>query len=248
MTLLIIILFCVCFSYKRSAALSQFVIHRGLIISVMQVGQWSQSNWPGRKRPISINVNRIVDSEVFAQIELIYILFVSVDRIGGVFLCILFCLSVAFFRISHDWVSIPYVAFTNTILLCMVTSPPLGWWIQSHKPSVDVERFIQCLKKKIVAFSFFDRIAFCNKTDPIRELDAAAFIDFFYFQYFYIFNRRRNAWLQFVKYNSLRAMFQSWFLTLTNPKFRSIIAMAPCTRCFQFSLSCWTKMSLLTSH
>ena len=35
---------CVChrlyflFSYKRSAALGQFVIHRGLIISVMQVG------------------------------------------------------------------------------------------------------------------------------------------------------------------------------------------------------------------
>ena len=34
--------FCHClyflFSYKRSAALGQFVIHRGLIISVMQVG------------------------------------------------------------------------------------------------------------------------------------------------------------------------------------------------------------------
>ena len=34
--------FCYClyflFSYKRSAALGQFVIHRGLIISVMQVG------------------------------------------------------------------------------------------------------------------------------------------------------------------------------------------------------------------
>lgn len=31
---------CCCFlvSYKRSAALSQFVMHRGLIISVMQVG------------------------------------------------------------------------------------------------------------------------------------------------------------------------------------------------------------------
>lgn len=29
--------FCLCFSYKRSAALGQFVIHRGLIISVMQV-------------------------------------------------------------------------------------------------------------------------------------------------------------------------------------------------------------------
>ena len=28
---------CLCFSYKRSAALGQFVIHRGLIISVMQV-------------------------------------------------------------------------------------------------------------------------------------------------------------------------------------------------------------------
>ncbi len=33
------IIFFVCFfcSYKRSAALSQFVMHRGLIISVMQV-------------------------------------------------------------------------------------------------------------------------------------------------------------------------------------------------------------------
>ena len=36
------IMFFVCFfcSYKRSAALSQFVMHRGLIISVMQV-RWS---------------------------------------------------------------------------------------------------------------------------------------------------------------------------------------------------------------
>ena len=119
-------------------------------------------------------------------------------------MCILFCLSVAFFWISHDWVSIPYVAFTDTILSCMVTSPLLGWWMQSHKQSVYVGRFTQCLKERkkeekkkntISLPSPFSTESFFIKTDPIRELDAVVFIDAIIFIFF--FNRRRN-----VKYNS----------------------------------------------
>lgn len=87
--------FCLCFSYKRSAALGQFVIHRGLIISVMQVSNLVVIRVSGCEEEKNKSVHKSYFSKNPPSSALCNLLFSSRalenDCIKSLFLCFPLC-------------------------------------------------------------------------------------------------------------------------------------------------------------